>query len=102
MIFDDDFPLFVSAHAIQQFQDRIAPMSEAKARRFILAGIRQAMNIRLQPDGLSFRIRTRRPFPFEFRAYCVFDSEKLAYVVTTIVKGDSNVTRKQKRKENSL
>ena len=98
MMFSDDLPLQVSAHAIEQFQNRIAPMSDAKARRFILAGIRQAVNIRLQPDGTSFRVRTRRPFPFEFRAYCVFDPDKLAYVVTTIVKGDSNVTRKQKRK----
>jgi hypothetical protein len=99
MIFDDDFPLLVSAHAIQQFQDRIAPMNDEKVEGCILAGIRQAVNIKLQSDGLSFRVRTRRPFPFEFRAYCVFDPEKLAYVVTTIVKGDSNVTRKHKRKE---
>jgi hypothetical protein len=102
MIFDDDFPLLVSAHAIQQFQDRIAPMNDEKVEACILAGIRQAANIKLQPDGTSFRVRTRRPFPFEFRAYCVFDPEKLAYVVTTIVKGDSHVTRKQKRKESSL
>lgn len=102
MILDDSFPpLQVSAHAIEQFQNRIAPMSDAKARRFILAGIRQAVNVRLQPDGTSFRVRTRRPFPFEFRAYCVFDPEKLAYVVTTIVRGDSNVTRKKKPKQSS-
>ncbi|MBS1813080.1 MAG: hypothetical protein JST84_33245 [Acidobacteria bacterium] len=102
MIFEDDFPLLVSAHAIQQFQDRIAPMSNEKVEACILGGIRQAANIKLQPDGHSFRVRTRRPFPFEFRAYCVFDPEKLAYVVTTIVKGDSNVTRKHKRKEEPL
>ena len=102
MTISDDLPFIVSAHAIEQFQNRIAPLSDAKARRFILAGIRQAVNVRLQPDGTSFRVRTRRPFPFEFRAYCVFDADKLAYVVTTIVKGDSNVTRKQKRKEKPL
>jgi hypothetical protein len=102
MIFDDDFPLLVSAHAIQQFQDRIAPMNDAKVEACILAGIRQAVNIKLQPDGLSFRVRTRRPFPFEFRAYCVFDPEKLSYVVTTIVRGSSNVTRKQQRKEKAI
>ena len=93
----NDF-LLVSSHAIAQFQQRIAPMREAKARRFILAGIRQAVNVRLQSDGTSFRVRTRRPFPFEFRAYCVFDLEKDCFVVTTIVKGDSKVTRKQKHK----
>lgn len=97
MTVTDDF-LYVSSHAIAQFQQRIAKMSEAKARRFILEGIRQAANIRLQSDGTSFRVRTRRPFPFEFRAFCVFDSEKDCFVVATIVKGDSNVTRKQKQK----
>lgn len=102
MIFEDDFPLLVSAHAIQQFQDRIAPMNDDRVEACILAGIRQAVNIRLQPDGTSFRVRTRRPFPFEFRAYCVFDAERLAYVVTTIVRGDSNVTRKQKGKRGDV
>lgn len=98
MIFTDSLPLIVSAHAIEQFQNRIAPMSDEKAQAFIHDGIRQAVNIKTQPDGTSFRVRTRRPFPFEFRAYCVYDAAKLAYVVTTIVKGDSNVTRKQKQK----
>lgn len=92
------FNLLVSDHAVSQFQNRIAPMEEVKARRFIQAGILQASNIKTQPDGTSLRIRTRRPFPFEFRAYCVYDAEKLAYVVTTIVRGNSNVTRKQERK----
>ena len=91
------FNLFVSDHAVSQFQNRIAPMEEVKARRFIQAGILQAANIKTQPDGTSFRVRTRRPFPFEFRAYCVYDAEKMAYVVTTIVRGNSNVTRKQQR-----
>jgi hypothetical protein len=92
------FPLQVSPHAVEQFQKRIAAMDAHKVQRFILNGIRQSENIKLQTDGVSFRVRTRRPFPFEFRAYCVFDPDKLAYVVTTIVKGDSHVTRKQKRK----
>lgn len=96
------FPIQVSAHSIQQFQHRIAPMNADRVRDCILAGIRQAENIKMQGDGASFRVRTRRPFPFEFRAYCVFDPDKLAYVVTTIVRGDSNVTRKQKRKEEPL
>ena len=96
------FPLQVSTHAIEQFQKRIAAMDDHKVRRFILDGIRQAENIKIQPDGVSLRVRTRRPFPFEFRAYCVFDPDKLAYVVTTIVKGESNVTRKQKKKEQPL
>jgi hypothetical protein len=84
---------FVSAHAIDQFRQRIAPMEENKARRVILAGILQATNVKRLPDGNTLRVRTRRPFPFEFRAYCVFDHERGHFVVTTIVRGDSNVTR---------
>lgn len=96
------FPLRISAHAVEQFQNRIAPMNDTRARHLILSGIRAAANIRLLPDGHTLRVRTRRPFPFEFRAYCIFDPDKLAYVVTTITRGDSNVTRKLKRKENSV
>ncbi len=96
MTVTDDF-LDVSSHAIAQFQQRIARMSETKARRFILEGIRQTANIRLQSDGTSFRVRTQPPFPFEFRAYCVFDESRKHYVVTTIVRGDSKVTRKRKK-----
>jgi len=98
--------LLVSDHAISQFQNRIAAIEDVKARRFIQAGILQAANQKLIPAKGEYpetlRVRTRRPFPFEFRAYCVFDPDKLAYVVTTIVKGDSNVTRKQKRKVNPV
>lgn len=89
--------LHISEHAVEQFRKRIAPMSEERTRFFISEGIRYSMNFKIQPDGTSLRIRTRRPFPFEFRAYCVYDAEKLAYVVTTIVRGNSNVTRKQQR-----
>src|SRR2546426_12830022 len=88
--------LSVSLHAIDQFRQRIAPVEEAKARRFILAGILQATNVRSLPDGNTLRVRTRRPFPFEFRAYCVFDRERGHFVVTTIVRGDSSVTRKRR------
>ena len=93
--------LFVTPHAVEQFQQRIAPMDEAKARQMILAGIRQSTNVRVLPDGETLRIRTQRPFPFEFRAYCVFDVARGHPVVTTIVRGDSNVTRKHKRRGGS-
>jgi hypothetical protein len=90
--------LFVTLHAVEQFQQRIAPMDEAKARQMILAGIRQSTNVRVLPDGETLRVRTQRPFPFEFRAYCVFDAERGHPVVTTIVRGDSNITRKHRRR----
>jgi hypothetical protein len=64
-------------------------MDEAKALQIILAGIRQATNV---------RVHTQRPFPFEFRAYCTFDVERGHLVVTTVVRGDSNITRKHKRR----
>lgn len=90
--------LFVSPHAIGQFQNRIAPVDITKARRFIVAGILQATNIKQLPDTGAIRIRTRRPFPFEFRAYCVFDEARGHYVVTTIVRGDSRARRDERRK----
>lgn len=91
--------LFISKHAVEQFQQRIASMEDARARSFIEAGIRDAVNVKLLPDGNTLRIRTRRPFPFEFRAFCVFDQQRGGWVVTTIVRGDSKVTRKQRRGE---
>jgi len=90
--------LFVTPHAIEQFQQRIAPVDEAKARGFIHAGVQLATNVRKQEDGTSLRIRTRRPFPFEFRAFIVFDEERQRPVVTTVVRGDSCVTRQHKRR----
>jgi hypothetical protein len=64
---------YISNHAIEQFQQRIALLEEVKARRFIMAGLRQATNVKVLPSGNTLRLRTRRRFPFEFRAYCVFD-----------------------------
>ena len=93
--------LFVTPHAIEQFRQRIAPLDEARARQIILDGIQQATNVRVLPDGETLRVRTQRPFPFEFRAYCVFDAERRHAVVTTIVRGDSNITRKHKRRSAS-
>jgi hypothetical protein len=90
--------LFVTPHAVEQFQKRIASMDEAKARQMILTGIRQATNVRMLPDGMTLRVRTQRPFPFAFRAYCTFDVERGHLVVTTVVRGDSNITRKHKRR----
>ena len=88
----------VSDHAIAQFQARIARLDDMSARRVIRDGIQTADNILALPDGNTLRVRTRRPFPFEFRAYCVFDHDRGHFVVTTIVRGDSNVTRKCRRK----
>jgi hypothetical protein len=92
----------VSNHAIEQFQQRIALMEEAKARRFILAGLRKATNVKVLPDGNTLRVRTRRPFPFEFRAYCVFDEARGHFVVTTIVRGNGSVTRKHCRRAQQI
>lgn len=89
--------LMISRHAVGQFQQRIAPMEEARARSFIGAGICDAVNLKRLPDGNTLRIRTRRPFPFEFRAFCVYDETRGGWVVTTIVRGDSKVTRKRRR-----
>ena len=87
----------VSDHAIAQFQARIARLDDMSARRVIRDGIQSAENVLALPDGNTLRVRTRRPFPFEFRAYFVFDHERGHFVVTTIVRGDSNVTRARRR-----
>lgn len=90
--------LFVTPHAIEQFQHRIANLPEAVVRKIIVEGITQATNCVVLPDENTLRVRTRRPYPYEFRAYCVFDHDRGHPVVTTIVRGDSNVTRKQRRR----
>jgi len=94
--------LLVSLHAVEQFRQRIAPMSEARARFFIREGIRRSMNIKLLPDGNTLRIRTRRPFPFEFRAFIVFDEERQRPVVATVVRGDGSVRRKHSRRAQQI
>lgn len=90
--------MHVSEHAVEQFRARIARLSETEAQNAILTGIAQAENVKILPDGDTLRVRTRRPFPYEFRAYCVFDHDRGHFVVTTIVRGDSCVTRKQRRR----
>lgn len=94
--------LFITPHAIEQFQARIAPLAAERAQRLILSGIRLSHNVRVLPDGNTLRVRTRRPFPFEFRAYCVFDKERGHFVVTTVVRGNSSVTRKRKRRSANI
>lgn len=89
--------LFVTPHAIEQFRLRIASLADERACWFIHEGIRLSPNRKLLPDGNTIRIRTRRPFPFEFRAICVFDQARGHWVVTTILHGDSSITRKRKR-----
>lgn len=94
-----DLEFFVTPHAVTQFQLRIAPLEESVARKVIEDGICQATNVNVLPDGATLRVRTKRPFPFEFRAYLVFDRQHGHSVVTTIVRGDSSVTRKRKRRD---
>ena len=92
----------VSDHAVAQFKNRIARLDDARARSVIHGGLRSANNIYLLPDGNTLRIRTRSPFPFEFRAFCVFDHQRGHFVVTTVVRGDSCVTRKRKHKGTTI
>lgn len=87
---------FITPHAIEQFQKRIARLGDGQAREVIRAGVSQATNVRVLPDGETLRVRTVKPFPYEFRAYCVFDHQRGHRVVTTIVWGDSRATRKRR------
>ncbi|MGH9938068.1 MAG: hypothetical protein ACREAM_17620, partial [Blastocatellia bacterium] len=90
--------VFISPHAVAQFQQRIAPLGSATAAQVIREGIQLATNVRRLPDGLTWRVRTRKPFPFEFRAFVVFDLERGHFVVTTITRGDGSGTRKRRRR----
>jgi hypothetical protein len=89
--------LFITSHAVQQFQRCITPMRVPKARRSILEGVRQMTNVELLPDGGTLRIRTSRPFPFEFCAFYVFDQEREGFairpscVATTMRHASANV-----------
>ena len=89
----------VSFHAVEQFQARISILPETVVREIILEGVKTTDKIKLLPDGGTLRIRTRRPFPFEFRALLVYDEELEAPVVATILKGDSWKIRKQRNRE---
>lgn len=91
-------PIRVSDHAVKQFRERIAAVGEERARFFIREGIRRSTNIKLLPDGGTLRVRTRRPFPFEFRAICVLDESRGGWVVATILRGDGSITRKRRRR----
>ena len=92
--------VIVSFHAVEQFQNRIAKLPEEVVRRIISEGITKSENVKLLPDGGTLRVRTRRPFPFEFRAILVYDEEFEKPVVTTVLKGDSWKIRKQRNREN--
>lgn len=90
---------FVTPHAVAQFQKRIAPLDDEAALRAITDGIRRATNVSVLPDGQTWRVRTKRPFPYGFRAFGVMDQERGHPVVVTILRGDSSVTRKRRRRE---
>lgn len=91
--------IFVSPHAVEQFRRRIVRLEFTTAREIIALGIRQSGNILLLPDGATWRVRTRRPFPYEFRAFCVYDEQFQSFVVATLVRGDSCVTRKWRKRQ---
>ena len=52
MTISDDLPFIVSAHAIEQFQNRIAPMSDAKVRGTVHLEQRSRQAVARHPDVL--------------------------------------------------
>ncbi len=89
----------VSFHAVEQFQARISNLPETVVREIIEDGVKTTDKVKLLPDGGTLRARTRRPFPFEFRAILVFDEEIECPVVTTVLNGDSWKVRKRRNRE---
>lgn len=57
---------FITPHAIEQFQKRITRLGDERTREVIRAGVSQATNVRVLPDGETLRVRTVKPFPYEF------------------------------------
>lgn len=91
--------LRVSEHAVEQFQCRIAALPDHVVRQIILGGITTARSVKVLPDGATVRVRTRRPFPYEFRAIVIYDRDGQSSVVATVLRGDSQKVRKQRRRE---
>jgi hypothetical protein len=92
--------IVISWHAVEQFQARISLLPEKVVREIIEKGVKTTDKVKLLPDGGTLRIRTRRPFPFEFRALLVYDEEFECPIVTTVLKGDSWKVRKQRNRVN--
>ncbi len=92
--------IVVSWHAVEQFQARISNLPEKLVREIIENGVKTTDKVKLLPDGGTLRIRTRRPFPFEFRALLVYDEGHEMPVVTTVLKGESWKLRKQRNRVN--
>lgn len=90
--------IVVSFHAVEQFQARISNLPEKIVREIIEKGVKTSEKIKILPDGGTLRIRTRRPFPFEFRALLVYDEGHEMPVVTTVLKGESWKLRKQRNR----
>lgn len=91
--------VLVSYHAIEKFQKRIASLPVEVAHKIILEGVKTTDKVKLLPDGGTLRVRTRRPFPYEFRAILVYDEDYECPVVTTVLRGDSWKVRKRRNRE---
>lgn len=91
--------MWIETHAVEQFQARISQLPEKVVREIIENGVKTTDKVKLLPEGGTLRIRTRRPFPFEFRALLVYDEELEAPVVTTVLKGESWKLRKQRNRD---
>ncbi|MFV0389574.1 MAG: hypothetical protein ACK5NT_12560 [Pyrinomonadaceae bacterium] len=92
----------VSNHAIEQFRKRIADLPYEAAKNVIAEGVQKSEKVKLLPDGGTMRVRTRRPFPYEFRAMVVYDEGHEAPVVTTVLKGDSKKIRKRRNRGDDI
>ena len=57
-------PAFVTPHALRQFRARIANLPDHHALAAILHGLANPSNIRQTTNGVSIRVRVRKPYPF--------------------------------------
>lgn len=83
-------PAFVTPHAVQQFQCRVAPLPYHHALAAILHGLQAFSNVRPLANGTGLRVRVRRPYAFRAIIKAASRSQRQGLpVVVTILRSGS-------------
>lgn len=87
--------VFVTPHAVHQFQSRIIAIPYEKARDIIAQAVSEipTEEWRITSNGIARLVRTRHPF--QFRAIILDGEGELPAVVTILRHGRSKANRKR-------
>lgn len=87
--------VFVTPHAVHQFQSRIIALPYEKARDIIAQAVSEipAEEWRITSNGVARLVRTR--YPFQFRAIIQDGEGELPAVVTILRHGKAKTNRKR-------